>query len=478
MRGTRGTAPARVQLVAPRGQAAPGEEPRAHPSPGRAGGPLELNALALMVGTVTTAGVGLVFWAAAAHYYPATEVGRASAVISTATLLGGLAHLNLGHVYARFLPVSGRRIQPLVRRGLTLTTAVGLVVGTGFVLLWPTGALFASGTERVLFPVAVAVLTVFTVQDFILMGLRAATWIPVENLLFSLAKLAMLVGLAGMLPRGGLVTAWVAPAAVAVVVVLVLMHRALIPRQEARADAADTLPPTRALVGYAAGEYATGLMTNLVQMLLPLIIIAQLGAQQNAYFAMPWVMSGGLTTLIWSVAASLVVEAAGDEQRIRSLTRRSLRLAMGVAALGGAIQLLGAPLLLRIFGAAYAEEGTTLLRLMALAAPATVITTVYTSVARLRRQLGRVVVVQAVIGATILAFTLLFIDSMGVRAVGLAYLLAEGMVGTVLAVPLFRALRNPGTPRPRPAAGAPGDLESAMPVVPSTPDRGPLVPGR
>lgn len=423
--------------------------------PGRAPRVLEFNALALMTGTVTTAVVGFAFWAAATHFYSAAEVGRASAVISTAALLGNFSHLNLGYVYTRFLPAAGAKTRRLVRFGLGLVATVAFVVGTCFALLWPTDRLFASGTERVLFPVCVCVLTVFAVQDGMLLGLRAATWIPVENVLFSVVKLLLLIALAGVLPTGGLILAWMLPAAAAVAIVVWLMHRTLMPRQMAATGPRPTLPGLRALAGYAAGEYATGAMAFLLPLLLPLLIVARLGAEQNAYFAMPWVISTALNMLIWNVAASFVVEAASDEGNTRTLSRRSLRLAMLVACGGMVALLVGAPLLLRVFGAAYAEQGVDLLRLVALAAPATVVTTMYTSVARVRRQVGRVVAVEAALGLTVLALTLLLIEHLGITGVGVAYLAAEGVVGAVLLGPLLRALRTPPaesvtTPVPHP----------------------------
>jgi O-antigen/teichoic acid export membrane protein len=426
--------------------------------------PLEWNALALMAGTVSTALVGVLFWAAAARYYTAAEVGRASAVISTAAFLGQLSNLNLGNVYARFLPAAGPRIRTLVRQGLLLTGAVGLVVGIGFVLLWPNDGLFVSGTDAALFPLAVAVLTVFAVQDFVLVGLRAAPWVPVENLTFSVAKLVLLVALANVLPRGGLVVAWVAPAAVAVVVVVTLLHRTLMPRQMAKPAPAEGLPPARALVNHAAAEFATGLMVFLVPMVLPLIIVSQLGAEPNAYFSIPWVMSSGLNMLTWNVAASFVVEAASDERRTRALTRRSLRLALLVGGAGSATLLLGAPLLLSIFGEAYAREGTSLLRLMAIAVPATVVTTVYSSVLRVRRQVGRVVIVQTFIGVSVVSLTLLLIPGMGVTGVGVAYLITEAVAGAVLLIPLLRSIREPRRSEERTDLAAGAYLEETTDV--------------
>lgn len=408
--------------------------------------PLERNALALMTGTVATALVGVLFWTAAAHYYPAAEVGRGSAVISTAAFLGNLSHLNLGNVYARFLPAAGGRTPVLVQRGMLATAALALVLGTGFVLLWQTGDLFASTTEKILFPLCVAVLMLFTLEDPLLVGLHAATWIPGKNFCFAIAKLALLVLFAGVMPTSGLVAAWVVPAAIAVVVVIGLLYRRLIPGHVARYATTEGLPPSRELVAYAGAELATGLMIYIVPMMLPLIVVALLGDEANAYFAIPYVISSAMTMLTWNVAVSFVVEAASDEAHTTALTRRSLRLGLLVAGVGTVALLAGAPLVLSIFGDAYAQHGSLLLRLMALAAPATVITTVYTSVLRVRRQVRGIVIIQVLVGTTVIALSTILIGRFGVTGVGIAYLAAEGVAGAALLVPLLRSLRYPKEP--------------------------------
>lgn len=57
---------------------------------------LALNSLALMLSTVITGGLGLLFWAAAGRLYPVAEVGSASAVITSAVMLSTLSNLSLG----------------------------------------------------------------------------------------------------------------------------------------------------------------------------------------------------------------------------------------------------------------------------------------------------------------------------------------------------------------------------------------------
>ena len=416
---------------------------------------LERNALFLMAGTVTTAAVGMVFWVAAARFYPTVEVGRASAVISTAGFLASLSHLNLGNVYARFLPAAGGRTRQLVSRGLLLTAVIGLLVGAGFVLLWPDDVLFASTAERAFFPLAVAVLTLFTVQDLVLLGLRSASWIPIENLAFAVAKLLLLIALAAVVPEGGLVIAWVVPAALAVVVVQVLVHRRLLPRRMAEAEGTDRLPSARGLVNYASAEFATGVMAQVIPMVLPLIILNELGAEANAYFAIPWVINSALNMLTWNIATSFVVEASTDEAQTQALTRRSLRLGLLLGGGGALVLLIAAPLVLYVFGGDYAAEGVTLLRLMALAEPFVLVTTVYSGVLRVRRQAGRVVVVQGFIAVSTVSLTVLLIPTMGVSGAGLAYLIAEGTAGLALLVPLVRSLRHRTSSRTSPSAAVP-----------------------
>ena len=60
-----------------------------------------------------------------------------------------------------------------------------------------------------LFVVIVTFWVVFVLQDSALTGLRATKWIPVENTLFGLAKLALLPLFIVLIPGQGIFLAWV-----------------------------------------------------------------------------------------------------------------------------------------------------------------------------------------------------------------------------------------------------------------------------
>ncbi len=69
---------------------------------------LTVNAVALMAATIGANGLGLVFWAVAAHLRPPPVVGQASAAIAALTLLAIIAQLNLTNVIVRLLPAAGQ----------------------------------------------------------------------------------------------------------------------------------------------------------------------------------------------------------------------------------------------------------------------------------------------------------------------------------------------------------------------------------
>ncbi|MGD0441923.1 MAG: polysaccharide biosynthesis protein, partial [Acidimicrobiales bacterium] len=61
----------------------------------RSASPLVRNAIALMVSSMGSAGIGIVFWGVAAHLVSVENIGRASAELSAMYLLASLASLSL-----------------------------------------------------------------------------------------------------------------------------------------------------------------------------------------------------------------------------------------------------------------------------------------------------------------------------------------------------------------------------------------------
>src|SRR3954467_6747058 len=181
--------------------------------------PLHRDAYALVANSGFTAVTGMLYWIVAAKAFSAHAVGLNSALISSMMFLAGLAGLNLHNVVVRFLPEAGRqtgRMIALCYAAPASLAALGATVFVPGVHRWSPAlaAMLSSGPLAMWFVVATVAWTLFVIQDGVLTGLGRATWVPLENAAFSVAKLAVLVVAAALLPREGIFVSWTAAMAV------------------------------------------------------------------------------------------------------------------------------------------------------------------------------------------------------------------------------------------------------------------------
>ncbi len=400
--------------------------------------PLYRTGYHLILGTGITSVLGVGFWALATHSYSARVVGLNAAAISAMTLVAEACTLGLAAVLVRYLPVAGGSTRRMVVRSYAVTASLALGVALIAALtsgLWsPTLSFLASGGWLIGFVLASAGTTVFTLQDSVLTGLRAARWIPLENSLYALAKLLLLVALASVLAGSGPFVAWTAPLAVAIVVVNYLIFARLVPAapQEGSLD-------RRNLLSMATGNYGGKLFALAANLYMPILVANRIGAAQAAYFFVPWMVSLAIELVALNVMTSLTVEAASDMARLRQLTRRALGQAMRLVVPIAAAAAIAAPWALLIFGADYADEGASLLRLLALGMVPNAFVAVGIAVARIEHR-GRVVVgVQGTHCILVLGLSALLLPSLGIEAVGLVWTASQ----TALALTLLGTLLRP-----------------------------------
>lgn len=403
------------------------------------GDPLYRTGYYLILGTGITSLLGVGFWALAAHSYSARVVGLNAAAISAMTLVAEACTLGLSAVLVRYLPVAGASTRRLISRSYAITVSLALGVGLLAALsssVWsPELSFLSSGGWLVGFVLACGATTVFTLQDSVLTGLRAARWIPLENALYALAKLLLLIALAGTLTGSGPFVAWTAPLAFAVVIVNYLIFRRLIPAAP-REGALDR----GKLLSMATGNYAGKLFTLAGNLYMPILVANQAGAAAAAYFFVPWMVSLAIELIALNVMTSLTVEAASDMERLRELARRALGQTLRLVAPVAALAAIVAPWALLIFGSDYADEGATLLRLLALGMVPNAIVTLGISVARIEHR-GRVVVaVQGAHAVFTLGLSAILLPSVGIEAVGYVWTASQTAIAGALLVTLLRPL--------------------------------------
>jgi len=414
-------------------------------------GRLIRNAVALMISAGGTALLGVVFWGIAAHLTTTAAVGRASAEIAAMVLLANLAQLSFGTIFERFLPVAGSRTRSFVVRAYSMCVLVGTALAVIYVFSGLTHHFIPSPLIwRVTFIGAVVMWTIFILQDSVLIGLRASRWVPVENILFAATKLALLPAFLAFSTSQGLFLAWSTPVVAANVVVNWYLFKKRIPDHEAIPGPTEDLPQPRELVILAGAQYATLLFSVLTPSIVTLVVIQRLGATANAHYYVPSLISGSLSLFLLSIFRSFMVEAASEPHALRRHTNNAI-LAMTVVLIPSVtVGVVLAPLILRIFGAAYAVHSTALLRMLLLSLPLGAVSIFYSAFAWLDKRVWWMTARDLV--SVVIYFTIVFllIGRLGIDAIGVASLVSSGLQGIFflpISISRYRLSTN-STPEP------------------------------
>ncbi|MDX3844403.1 lipopolysaccharide biosynthesis protein [Streptomyces europaeiscabiei] len=429
---------------------------------GAGGDQLFRNAYALMLNTGISAVLGLGFWLAAARYYTEASVGQGSAAIAAMKLLAGLTALTLTGALARFIPVAGRDSGRLIFRTYAGSSVVVALAAGVFLLtlgLWGSSYSFLHDPRSaVFFVLAVVAWSVLTLQDGVLTGLRSAVWVPVGNTVFSAVKLVLLVLFATAVPTMGVFVSWVAAIAMSVLPLGWLVFRRLIPKH-VKATADHARPPSLREIGrFLAGDYTGSLFSLAVVYLVPVIVAAQVGSADNAYFYITTTIGGTVNLLAINMGASLTVEGAHDPARLAANTRAALRRMARIMLPVCAVLFFGAPWILAVFGQAYADAATPLLRWFAIGAVLRVVMETYFAVLRAQSRTAGLAWLQGLLCTLVLGLTLVLLPRMGLTGAGVAEISSLAVIVLIAAPRLYRILRAAG-PAEVPADAAPdGDL--------------------
>ncbi|HMA48076.1 MAG TPA: hypothetical protein VKP11_12935, partial [Frankiaceae bacterium] len=291
--------------------------------------PLFRNAYALVLSTGLSGALGFLYWLVAARRYPEASVGQNAALVSAMMTLSQFAQLDLAALLMRFLPQWQAGSARRVALAYGVSSAAALVLSVGFVLAAPRlGGGFAFLDRPALqvgFCLAVVAWGIFAIQDGVLVGLQRTPVVPVENTAYAVAKIALLVALAGVLPRWGLFVSWTVPVAVALVPINLLIFGRYLPRHRGRPLAGAAPLGGRSFRRFLALDYLSSLSGGLSTVTLPILVVGLLGAEANAHFYVAFTLVLILDTVAQSLDSSLMVEGSYEPARAVEYAHRAAR---------------------------------------------------------------------------------------------------------------------------------------------------------
>lgn len=405
------------------------------------------NAYYLIASTAVTSIFSMIVWVIAARFYSTYAIGLGAAIITAWELLSIFSNLGLGIGLIRFLPDARVKSTSMVNTCITLSGIASIIVALIFlsgIRVWSPALL--SVTQNPIFSAAFVVCALVwglnPIVETPFLAKRSVKYAFIKNVIIVILRIALIVAFVaisndtiGIVASSGIGMS--VGLLIAVFLFLPKVLQGYIPIPTINKEVVGEL------IRYSGANFIAKIFVEVTPLVLPLVVINILGADMNAYFYIAWAVTRIMYVIPISIFNSLFAEASNDEESLRVNTIKSLRLlSLLVLPIIIMIMVVASPLL-QVFGAAYSDNGTTMLRIMALSTIPFATNYLYITYCRVRRYTIRVMVVSAIYSVLSLGLIwFLTFNMMNLTGVALGYIAGQGVVSIVTALLLFLELRS------------------------------------
>ena len=331
---------------------------------------LRRGSLVLMLNAAMLASLGFVFWVVGARLYEEAAVGVLAGVNAGSLLLASVAALGLQNTLMRHLSTSAWA-RELAVTGVVAIFLLGSVLCTAFVLIFggilpEPLSLQSGGPEGISMVVLAVLVSVGGTIEGGMVALRTTGKVVQKNLAGSIVKLAAVAafGLTGFLGDYGLILAYMTGAVVSAVIGGQMLWSELgggLPRLGG-------VSLLRRYASFSLGSHAGLILGILPATGVALMVLSIRGATEAAWYAGASMVASTIAVVPQTTCQALFAEVGRTTGSVDSHLRKAVRHIYTFITPMVIVAVVAAPWILSIYGASYAEEGTGVLRLLALAA--------------------------------------------------------------------------------------------------------------
>lgn len=400
--------------------------------------PMYRSSILIIASTFINSLLGFAFWTISARLYSSHDVGLATTMTSSISLISTASLLGYNTALLRYMYHSNNQTLRL-NTSLTLVSATSLVIGAFFVILLTYESpklifIQHSAWLSVVFVLTATVTTCYLMLDSVFIVFQRADMLLLKNSILSLGKLAA-VFLFTMLGATGIFLAnafgVIIAVTIALVVVVVRMGYKIGPHFDGGI--------AKEMSRFAWINYAASAIESASVFLLPILITNGLGPRVSGYFYMDMMIAGAI--YIIPVAVSQVVLARGS--RHGSYLLGAVKKAVwvvGVLLVPAMLVVVGCGrAILGVFGNEYARNGYVTLVLFVVAGVPMAVKLVSNAVFNVERKLVCVMVTNGVTAGMVIGLSLWWMQR-GLSGVGSAWLVGE--TGGALVAVIFVVLRS------------------------------------
>jgi O-antigen/teichoic acid export membrane protein len=365
------------------------------------------------------------------------DIGLSATAVSACSLICFITEFGVGYSLPRFLPTAKNRAA-MVNTVLTAVLAATLIGSLIFLTLPYAKKLFPLG--GLAFGIAFVLTAVFqagqSVLSTALVADRAADKMVIAGTIPSISRLAAPPAFSFLGALGSFVARVVAD-----FVGVIVFGRMLIRRGHHFRLGVD-IPETRDLIKFSAGMYVANIVGGVPQLILPLIVLARVGATPAAYWSIAMSIGALLYTLPAAINSALLPEVSFRPTERRALLRRAAYLSTAIVAPALVAAFVVAPFVLDIFGKSYAAGALGPLRWLIVAGFITIVNYVASAVLLMAKKSTMITIGSLVQATSVLGLVLLWATN--VTQIAIAWTIGSAAYTILYCLFAFLAVREVG----------------------------------
>ncbi|WP_292464080.1 oligosaccharide flippase family protein [Methanolobus sp.] len=375
--------------------------------------PLFRNSAFLVLGRLLNVGVGFFFWLIAARLYHTEEVGVATALISSVTLIMFIASFGFNFSLIRFIKISGK--ESVLNTSICITTTAAVVVGIAYLLIlkvfFENSALIQNASYGLFFLLTVVMHSIYFITGESFKALRDTKDYFMQNTVLSTRVLLLfpLVFLGSFGIFGAIGAAYL----LATIYSIFILSRRI--KLNYRIDR-DYLKKS---FSFSSGNYISNLLYESPSLLMPPIILSMIGKQEAALYYIAMAVS----SLIWiapmSLSASLFIEGSYGENLKKNVLKSGKAILIVLIPSIFFIYYFGG-FVLEIFGQDYVEA-LPLLHVLVLSSFFVAVHDLFIPILNIKMRISSLIKLNFVRFCLLLGFSYIFLRDYGLIGFGYAW---------------------------------------------------------
>lgn len=311
--------------------------------------------LIMNIGITAVAGYGSL--SLITRMYSVEAVGLSAAALSAISLVVTITQSGISYSLPRLLPTSKNRVSMIntVHTAVLLATLVGSII---FLVTPFASKMYAIGGSlfAVIFVVIACTQAGASVLAVVLIADRESGKMAAANMVPNFMKIAAPPIFTSLGNMGAYLARIIYNAFYYLILLYMMLRRGHPFRLELKKEAA------RELGRFSAGIYVATIIGGLPQMLLPVVVLARMGAAQSAYWGIAMTVGTMLYQLPSSITQGLMPEISVRPRERGRLILRSTMLVAVIIIPTLILTYIATPLLLGLFGHSYTSQITSPLR--------------------------------------------------------------------------------------------------------------------